>query len=296
MRYIYHLSVLVLTSTFAACSSAPAEQGSGTVQAGGLQVYFETQGKGDPLLLLHAGLQNSTMWAEQVKELSKDHKVITIDLPFHGRTVGIDTTLLASDVVRIVLDSLRIVKAAVAGLSMGASVAQDFVIDHPERVTRAIFISAGINGYEKTHPVDSASAAWYTSFAAALTAKDTAAAAMAFSKAWGEGIDFHGDSLTKPASRYVYETTLATLHKHKMAGWPNLRDEPTAYDRLGTIRVPVLLIHGDKDLPYITEANSYLETAIPGSKRVLLKGAAHMLNLEQPGEVNRLLTSFLSGS
>ena len=78
-----------------------------------------------------------------------------------------------------------------------------------------------------------------------------------------------------------------------MEGWPNLQNNPPAMEGLAGIKLPVLIIHGDKDLPYITTASEYMEKTIPGAKRVLLKDVAHMLNMEKPAEVNRLMIEFL---
>jgi 3-oxoadipate enol-lactonase len=277
------------------CTSQKQKQpfSNGTIKAGDLQVYYERAGKGDALLLLHAGLQDHTMWKEQVKALSEHYEVITPDLPFHGQTTGVDTILLAQEVIRILLDSLHLQKVSVAGLSMGASVAQDFIIAYPQRVHKAILISAGINGYEKIHPVDSISMNWYLQFTRALEEKDTAGAAVAFTKAWAEGIYRPGDSLKAPVSQYVYKTTLGSLRVHKMEGWPLLQNHPPAIERLATVQAPVLVIDGDKDLPYITAASQYLERHIPGARRIVMKGVAHMLNMEKPAELNKLVMDFL---
>ncbi|HEX2534979.1 MAG TPA: alpha/beta hydrolase [Chitinophagaceae bacterium] len=290
------LLLLAAPVLFGRCSPevrSAAAADSGTIRAGGLSVYYERQGSGAPLLLLHAGLQDHTMWDEQVRALSPGFTVVTIDLPFHGRTEGTDTSKLAREVIRTVLDSLHIRKAHVAGLSLGAAVAQDFIIAYPERVQKVVLLASGLNGYERDHPVDSVSRSWYARFAAALERKDTARAALEFTLAWGEGVRARGDSLTKPASRYVYRSTEATLRKHRMAGWPNLQDEPPASKGISGLRMPVLLLHGDGDLPFILTVNDYLEKTVPGARRVVLKGAAHMLNMEQPEEVNRLMLSFL---
>lgn len=256
-------------------------------------MYYERQGKGNALLLLHAGLQDHTMWKAQVKALSAHYEVVTIDLPFHGRTSGTDTTLLAQEVIRIVLDSLHLQKVSIAGLSMGASVVQDFIIAYPERVHKAILMAAGVNGYEKKHPVDSVSMAWYPRFAQALEAKDTIKAAVEFTKAWAEGVYRSKDSLKSRASQYVLQTTLKNLRLHKMEGWPRLQMAPPAVEQLASIRVPVLIIDGDKDLPYIAAASTYMAQTIPGAKRVVMKDVAHMLNLEKPAELNGLLLRFL---
>jgi len=288
-------AALLALLIFLACNQEKAvKKTSGFIQAGGFSIYYEEQGSGDPLLFLHAGLQDHQMWDQQVKDLSKSFRVVTIDLPYHGQTKGRDTSILAKNVVKTVLDSLRIGKVVITGLSMGGAVAMDFVVGYPERVTKAVLISAGLNGYEKRHPIDSASIAWYTHFTKALEAKDTAKAALEFSKAWAEGIDQRGDQLTKPAAKYVYQTTLTTLKKHRMAGWPNLQDAPTAYDEMVKATMPVLLIHGDKDVPYINTVNVFMEKNLANARRVLLKDVAHMLNMEKPKEVNRLIRDFLA--
>jgi pimeloyl-ACP methyl ester carboxylesterase len=265
----------------------------GYIKAGKFQVYYEREGKGHPVVLLHAGLQDHTMWKEQVKELSLHYDVITPDLPFHGRTIGKDTTLLAREVIRILIDSLHLGKVSIAGLSMGAAVAQDFIIAYPQRVNKAILISSGISGYEKVHPIDSVSADWYIQFAKAIQAGDTTRAAKEFTKAWAEGVYRNHDSLKAPVSRYVYHKTLETLQTHKMAGWPQLQSNPPAFERLPTVKVPVMIIDGDKDLPYVAHTSKYLEETVPGAKRVQMKGVAHMLNIEKPEEFNKLLLGFL---
>lgn len=275
------------------CTHQVQQIKNGTITAGNLQIYYERAGNGDAVLLLHAGLQDHTMWEEQVKALSAQYEVITPDLPFHGKTMGADTVLLAQDVIKILLDSLHLQKVSIAGLSMGASVAQDFIIAYPDRVNKAILISAGINGYDKIHPVDSLSMDWYHQFARALKEKDTSGAAVEFTKAWAEGIYRRGDSLKAPVSQYTYTKTLYNLRLHKMEGWPLLQNHPPAIESLASVRLPVLIIDGDKDLPYITASAQYLEKNIPGARRVVMKGVAHMLNMEKPAELNNLLLDFL---
>ncbi len=293
MRLFYLCSFCLGVMLLLSCNEEGRRSKKGFVPAGALQVAYQSEGKGSPVLLIHAGLQNSGMWAEQVTALSNNHQVITIDLPYHGATTGQDTSIAASEVVKLVLDHLGVKKTAIAGLSMGAAVAQDFMVAYPERVTRAILLSSGLNGYEKEHAIDSVSMSWYPRFAAALERGDTARAALEFAKAWGEGVNASGDSLRKPASRWVYKTTLATLQRHRLLGWPKLQDHPTAYEDISKMNMPILLVHGDEDLPFIAVASKYIEQKVPGAKRIKLKGAAHMLNMEKPGEVNRIMQEFL---
>ena len=78
-----------------------------------------------------------------------------------------------------------------------------------------------------------------------------------------------------------------------MENWPLLQNHPPAYESLGAVRVPVLVIEGDKDLPYVNVSAQYLEKNIPGAKRAVIKGVAHMLNMEKPAELNKLVLDFL---
>lgn len=295
MKNYQHYILLLGIAFVMSCNQPEQQVKTGIIKAGNLQVYYERVGKGDAILLLHAGLQDHTMWAEQVKALSAKYEVITMDLPYHGKTMGIDTTLLAQDIIKILLDSLHLQKVSVAGLSMGASVTQDFIIAWPQRVNKAILIASGINGYEQIHPIDSVSMDWWQRFKDALNEKDTSRAAIEFTKAWAEGVYRRGDSLKAPVSQFIYKTSLANLRLHKMAGWPLLQDHPPVVKSLALVQVPVLIIDGDKDLPYITASSQYLEKNIPKARRVVMKDVAHMLNIEKPAELNKLMLDFLKG-
>ncbi len=232
------------------------------------------------------------MWNEQVEFLKKDYHVLTLDFPWHGRTTGRDTNIYIKDIIKIVLDSFKIKDVFLAGLSMGSVSAQDFAIAYPDRVKKLILLAPGVNGLENIKPLDSLSITWYPKMMAALEEKDTVGAAQVFTKAWAEG-PFRNEQLKSPASVHVYNTTLWNMKHHKLEGWPRLVDQPKGVERISEIRKPVLIVHGDKDLPYINVASLYLEKNIPSAKRILLKDVAHMFNLEKPQEVNSMILEFL---
>lgn len=289
-----HLHYILLATIFfiSSCNHHQNQQpATGTIKVGGFNVYYERTGKGDAILLLHAGLQDHTMWAEQVKALSLHFEVITADLPYHGLTTGSDTTLLIADVIKTLLDSLHIKKTSIAGLSMGAYSSLDFLLAYPERVNKTILIAGGVTGFE--NPADTISMYWYPLFKKALEDKDTALAAKEFTLAWAEGIYRKGDSLKAPVSQYIYKASLNTMRQHQVSGWPRFQEDPPAAKRISGIKLPVLIIDGDKDLPVITDNCGYMEKNIPGAKRVVMKDVAHMLNIEKPEELNKLMMNFL---
>jgi 3-oxoadipate enol-lactonase len=272
----------------------PAQQTSGVIKAGNLQIYYERTGKGEPLVLVHAGMQDHMMWEEQVKTLSKQYDVITPDMPYHGKSTGLDSNILVSDVIKILLDSLHIQKTSIGGVSLGAAATLDFVIAYPQRVNKVFLISSGLNGYAERYTVDIVSMKNFERFWNAFEDRnDTIEAAKEFTRVWAESIYRPGDSLQAPVSKYVYRTTLAHLRTHGATSWPRFQERLKAIYTLSAIHAPVLIINGDKDLPIITATSQYLEKNIHGSKHVVLKDAAHMLNMEKPDELNNLMLDFL---
>ncbi len=92
-------------------------------------VYFTSTGKGTAVVLLHGFLENSTMWSEITKVLSKNYRVICIDLLGHGKTENhgyIHTMKEQAEMVKTVLNSLRLRKFILVGHSMGGYIALAF--------------------------------------------------------------------------------------------------------------------------------------------------------------------------
>lgn len=106
--------------------------------------YSET-GKGNAVVLLHGFLENQTMWQDLVPELSKKHRIITIDLLGHGETecLGyVHSMEENADVVQAVLSKLRIRKAVFIGHSMGGYVALAFAELYPEKIRGLVLLNS----------------------------------------------------------------------------------------------------------------------------------------------------------
>lgn len=121
---------------------------SGYVKAGGIRYYYEIQGQGEPLLLLHGGLGSTGMFAPVLPALTDHRQVIAIDLHGHGRTeLGsrkIDLVDIGNDVAAV-LDELRIPQVDVLGYSFGGGVAFRLAVQHPQKVRRLTLVSAGFS-------------------------------------------------------------------------------------------------------------------------------------------------------
>jgi pimeloyl-ACP methyl ester carboxylesterase len=101
------------------------------------KISYSDTGKGNAVVLLHGFLENQTMWKDLVPELSKKHRIITIDLLGHGETECLGYVHSMEDnaeAVQAVLSKLRIRKAVFVGHSMGGYVALAFAELYPENV------------------------------------------------------------------------------------------------------------------------------------------------------------------
>ncbi len=131
----------LLLSTAAFAQTEPV---GATVEINGIQMYYETSGEGDPLIVLHGAYMNIPTMGGIIPKLAETHKVYALEFQGHGRTTDIDRPItypnLANDVATF-MDAVGIEKADVLGYSMGAAAALRLAIDHPDKVDQLITAS-----------------------------------------------------------------------------------------------------------------------------------------------------------
>src|SRR6478672_2313088 len=141
----FFLSV-VLTMLLSGVVLGQQKPTTGYAPVNGLKMYYEIQGSGEPVVLLHGAFMAITDdWRVWIGELSKTRKVIAVEMQGHGRTADIKRDLsyenLADDVAGL-LDYLKIPSADIIGYSLGGGVAMQCAIRHPEKVRKVVSISA----------------------------------------------------------------------------------------------------------------------------------------------------------
>jgi len=111
----------------------------------GINLYFETHGTGQPLILLHGGLGSGEMFGPTLTQLAQQHQVIAVDLQGHGRTADIDRPIdirLMADDIAALIDHLKLDKPDVVGYSLGGGVALFTAVKYPDKVRRLVVASA----------------------------------------------------------------------------------------------------------------------------------------------------------
>jgi pimeloyl-ACP methyl ester carboxylesterase len=120
----------------------------------GLSLYYDDQGSGAPLVLLHGGLGSGEMWASALPALAVGRRVITVDLQGHGRTADVDRPFrpetMADDVAALI-EHLGLERADVMGYSLGGAVALRLAIQHPGTVRRLVLVSIAVRR-DGSHP------------------------------------------------------------------------------------------------------------------------------------------------
>ncbi len=139
------MTMVLLTILLSGVALGQQKPTTGYAPVNGLKMYYEVHGSGDPVVLLHGSFMTITNnWTEWIGELSKTRKVIAIEMQGHGRTADIKRDFsyenLADDVAAL-LDHLKIPSADLIGYSMGAGVAMQCAIRHPDKVRKVVSIS-----------------------------------------------------------------------------------------------------------------------------------------------------------
>lgn len=255
----------------------------------GFLMSFDDSADRVPVLWIHGFPLNNTMWDLQVSDLADVARSITPDLRGHGLTEPTATTpytmeLLAGDCVRL-LDHMGYEgPVVVAGLSMGGYVAMEICRRYPERVLGLILAAT-----KATADPDAAKAA-----------RDESAQVAA-----AEGVEpIVAGLLPKLLAPQAYEKEpdlveflqdmmLSTSPNGMVGALAAMRDRPDSTPDLPGWNVPSLVIHGEEDqlIPH-AEAMA-MAAALPDAELVIVPGAGHMVNLEQPEAFDDAVRDFL---
>ncbi|MEV8512329.1 alpha/beta hydrolase [Dactylosporangium sp. NPDC051484] len=130
-------------------------------EVNGVSLWYEEQGEGEPLILLHGGFWTIEMFGPLLPALAARRRVIAVELQGHGHTPAVDRPLryeTLGDDVAALIRHLGLVRADVMGYSLGAGAALRTAMQHPDQVRRLIVVSAPMRrlGWFPEVPGDSA--------------------------------------------------------------------------------------------------------------------------------------------
>jgi 3-oxoadipate enol-lactonase len=264
---------------------------SGYAAVDGGRLYYEAAGAGRPLVLVHSGLGDRRMWEPQWEEYAGRYRVVRYDLRGFGRSSVPEADFAQHDDLAALLRHLGIARTAVLGVSLGGEVALSFVVAYPEMVDALIVLPSATTG---GRPPEEVREVWRRADEL-VEAGDVAAACELELGLWVDGPGRASGSADPAVREQVRVLNTDNFNLPDGAGSP-VPLKPAPIERLGEIRVPTLVIVGEHEIPAILNTAERLEAGIAGAHRVVIPGAAHMVNMERPREFNRAVLEFLEGA
>lgn len=259
------------------------------VQVDGLSIAYERAGDGPPLLLLQGFVGDGlSTWRRQIEELSDEFTVVAWDVPGAGRSSDPPESFGMDDYVDCLarfIESLGFERAHVLGLSFGGALALALYRRHPD-IPMTLILASAYAGWGGSLPREAAEQRLQASLAAADCSPDEFVAAL-LPTMFSEGAP--ADCLEEfgAGMRAFHPAGFRALSRAASA---NLRDV------LPRIKVPTLLVYGDKDVRAPLTVAEDLHAAIPNSRLIVLRDTGHVCCAEAAEQFNEVVRDFLRES
>lgn len=262
---------------------------TGTAAINGAQLYYEVKGEGHPLLLLHAGVADSGMWDAQFDVFAQHYHVIRFDYRGFGRSDMPPGSFSRHEDVRALLDFLQIEAVYLLGISFGGLIALDFTLAYPEYVKALMLGAPSVSGSPPSERVRQ----FWAEEEALYDSGDLEGATDLNVRLWVDGPHRKVEEVDAAVRQKVWEMQMNLFQKEIPDDVEEIGLEPPAVGRLSELNIPVLLMVGDLDLEEKVALIHQLADEIPGSKKVVIPGVAHMLNMEKPHLFTKSVLDFL---
>ncbi|MFD1149950.1 alpha/beta fold hydrolase [Saccharothrix hoggarensis] len=258
------------------------------MRVGDIDISYDDQGDGLPVVLVHGHPFDRSMWAPQVARLAPRHRVITADLRGFGETTVVPGKtplgVFADDLFGL-LDRLGVERAVWCGLSMGGQIVMEAHRARPERVRGLILADT---------------------FPEAETPAGRAARHAAAERVLREGMGPYADEVLDKmisptnvralpdVAAHVLRMMRGTSPEGAAAAWRGRAERPDYLDSLSRATVPALVVVGEEDKFTPVDVARRMHATIPGSTLAVIPGAAHLPNLERPAEFTDAVERFLA--
>jgi pimeloyl-ACP methyl ester carboxylesterase len=247
----------------------PSLRTSATVDIDGLSVFYEVQGEGSPLVLLHGGMATNTTWNAQFAGLAPHRRVVAPERQAHGHTpdrAGPLTYQAMAEQTVAFIQSLGLAPCDLLGWSDGGMIGILVAAHHPELV-RSLAMTG--SGFASSGYVDGA---------------------------MEEFIGRPADDPDMAMFAGLYAEASPDGAGHFPVVWDKVRSmwaEPFDWsDLLERITAPVLVIVGDDDFISVSHAEE-LACRVPNGQLAVIPGASHVVPMEKPDLFNRVVLDFL---
>lgn len=256
-------------------------------------IYYETAGEGTPFVMIHAGVADSRQWNNEFIHFAIRFRVVRYDMRGYGKSEPVDGEYSHLQDLTALLDHLQIDRPLIAmGCSMGGGLAMDLALTQPSKVQALIMVDAGPGGLELDVPTP----AKFAEAERAYNAGDLDRVAEIETQIWFDGTGRTPAQVNQAMRKLVYQMNrIALSHEAKRLGKRLPDTQVPAIERLGELQIPVLVIVGAHDTPYVLAAADYMVDKLASARKVVIEDAAHLPNLDHPEQFRGTLTTFFDG-
>ena len=272
---------LASTLALALAGAARAEM----VDVDGGQLYYETCGSGpQALVLIHDGVVNSASFDDMWPILCREFRVVRYDRRGYGRSPAAKAPYSAQEDLAAVMAAAKMDHASLAGFSFGGGLAVSYAILHPEQVDRLIISGAAINGFQASPNFSK----HITHIMMPIIFGDMDRVFENASKeTW---ILAPGNEEARVKAKALMKT-YPQDQRHQMHD--PIKSWPSDLPRMPQLKVPTLIMTGDHDIADNQAASGAAQALIPGSRRIVIDDAGHLMQLEHPKEIAGLIADFV---
>lgn len=262
---------------------------TGVAEINGAKIYYEVSGEGQPLLMVHAGIANKSMWDDQFDFFAQKYKVVRYDMRGFGQSLPVVDDYQRHEDIRALLDFLKIDRAYLMGCSMGGGACMNFALDYPDRADALIMVGSGPGGFSydewSPSPLDE-------EMEAAYEKGDLERINELGMQIFVDGKGRTPDQVNPALRKKVYDMNMIALRNEKLMG-KDVSPPTPAVQRIGELHLPVLIIIGDLDEEYIAKAADFMASNISDAHKIVMNGTSHLPNMEFPKEFNAHVQEFL---
>lgn len=245
-----------------------------------IELYYELHGEGEPIIFSHGWMCDCSVWNSQIEFFSKKYKVIAYDQRGHGRSdkpEGDYSIQTLSNDLHSLIQKLNLEKVTLVGHSMGGMTALVFALGHPDKISKLVLVGTSakmnflgrIQGWIMMH----------------ILSQESFARGM---------IDFWHYEPSEQAKKGALDRAMKTP---KFVVYECFTEFMTNYDirnRVSKIKVPTLIIIGDKDKATPVEMSQCINREIEGSKLKIINDSKHMVMIDKANELNEIIDTFIS--
>ena len=234
----------------------------------------DTGGDGQPVVLLHPGWGDSTIWDPLLAKLTG--RVVRYDTRGYGRSPRPAAPFTNLGDLIAVLDHLQVRRAMLVGHSGGGGTAIGLALAQPERVSALILAAPGTQDYP--WPTDDP---YFAEFEGIFSAGDRPGLIDLGLRTWAvAGADTAAQTQIRAAVTAFF------------AQGEYERSDPPAYSRLGDIRIPSVLIVGELDHPSVRDCGESIAERIAGCRKIVVPGVDHLLPLRVPDLLAKIISDY----